>query len=197
MLWDWNISQYMMKTFTHFGMTEMWRVLWRMPVVVLGCQAIWQECKATPSMNFGGVINTRLHWKMAHQQPDWSGSSDPPKVILPANLNTIASHFSCIRSTRFTEDSFNRSQLNQQTTMPGKVASKKGEKKAAVKSKPSGEKKNRKKSRKESYSIYTLQGSEASPPWHWNLLQGNEHHELLCQRHLRESSNWSFSSCSL
>ena len=38
--------------------------------------------------------------------------------------------------------------------MPGKVASKKGEKKAAAtKSKPSGEKKKR-KSRKESYSIY-------------------------------------------
>jgi histone H2B len=38
--------------------------------------------------------------------------------------------------------------------MPGKVASKKGEKKAAVKSKPAGEGKKRRKSRKESYSIY-------------------------------------------
>ena len=41
-------------------------------------------------------------------------------------------------------------------TMPGKVASKKGEKKAATKSKPAGgeTKKKRRKSRKESYSIY-------------------------------------------
>ena len=39
--------------------------------------------------------------------------------------------------------------------MPGKVASKKGEKKAATKSKPAGgETKKRRKSRKESYSIY-------------------------------------------
>ena len=38
--------------------------------------------------------------------------------------------------------------------MPGKVASKKGEKKAATKSKPAGDSKKRKKSRKESYSIY-------------------------------------------
>ena len=38
--------------------------------------------------------------------------------------------------------------------MPGKVASKKGEKKAVIKTKPSGEKKTRRKSRKESYSIY-------------------------------------------
>ena len=40
--------------------------------------------------------------------------------------------------------------------MPGKVASKKGEKKAAaaVKSKPSGEKKKKRRGRKESYSIY-------------------------------------------
>ena len=40
-------------------------------------------------------------------------------------------------------------------TMPGKVASKKGEKKAATKSKPTGgDAKKRRKSRKESYSIY-------------------------------------------
>jgi len=39
--------------------------------------------------------------------------------------------------------------------MPGKVASKKGEKKAATKSKPAGaDAKKRRKSRKESYSIY-------------------------------------------
>lgn len=39
--------------------------------------------------------------------------------------------------------------------MPGKVASKKGEKKAAAtKSKPSTDKRKRRKSRKESYSIY-------------------------------------------
>ena len=38
--------------------------------------------------------------------------------------------------------------------MPGKVASKKGEKKAATKSKPSGEHKKRHRRRKESYSIY-------------------------------------------
>ena len=41
--------------------------------------------------------------------------------------------------------------------MPGKVASKKGEKKAATKSnKPAGEKKKRRKTRKESYSIYKV-----------------------------------------
>ena len=38
--------------------------------------------------------------------------------------------------------------------MPGKVASKKGEKKAVTKTKPSGEKKTKRKARKESYSIY-------------------------------------------
>ena len=38
--------------------------------------------------------------------------------------------------------------------MPGKVASKKGEKKAVTKTKPSGEKKVKRKARKESYSIY-------------------------------------------
>lgn len=38
--------------------------------------------------------------------------------------------------------------------MPGKVASKKGEKKAATKSKVSTDKKKRRKNRKESYSIY-------------------------------------------
>merc|ERR1712004_503967 len=30
-----------------------------------------------------------------------------------------------------------------------------------------------------------LQGVEASPPRHWNLLQGHEHHELFRQRYLR------------
>merc|ERR1711931_348164 len=29
-----------------------------------------------------------------------------------------------------------------------------------------------------------LQGFEAGPPRHWSLLQGNVHHEFLCQRHL-------------
>ena len=38
--------------------------------------------------------------------------------------------------------------------MPGKVASKKGEKKAATKTKVAGDKKKKKRNRKESYSIY-------------------------------------------
>ena len=50
--------------------------------------------------------------------------------------------------------------------MPGKVASKKGEKKAATKSKPAGgETKKRRKSREESYSIYKACTSPRNLTW--------------------------------
>ena len=42
-----------------------------------------------------------------------------------------------------------------------------------------------------------LQGPETGPPRYWHLQQGHEHHELVCERHLRAYCFRSVSSGSL
>ena len=75
--------------------------------------------------------------------------SDPPAANKYKNEREASIRFLVSHHLSVSTD-FNNHLLS---AMPGKVASKKGEKKAATKSKPAGEKK-RRKNRKESYSIY-------------------------------------------
>ena len=82
----------------------------------------------------------------------------------------------------------------------GKAAAKSGK---AAKAVTKGDKKKKKGKRKESYAIYIYKvgddayffvaltnfpfaGLEASASRHWGLFEGDVHHELLCQRLVRE-----------